>query len=445
MTDFSALRRDVAGPVLEPHDEGYAAELLGMNLVFTHTPEAVVGAASAADVVAVVRFAAEHGLPVHVRATGHGDHVAITDGIVVSMRRLDAVSVDPDSRIATIGGGAMWGAVVAAAAPYGLAPVTGSSPTVGAVGLLLGGGLGPLARSHGYSSDRVHGFTVVTGTGDVVLASAHENVDLFWALRGGKGGLGVVLEAHVELVELPALYAGSILFPTPAIEPVLRAWADFTTAAPDDVTTSVAIMRFPPIDQVPELLRGQTVLFLRFAYPGSAEEGERILAPLRAVAHPIVDTVRAMALDEVASIHGDPTEPGRASAHGGMLTTVDGDTIDALLAVAGADQPIPLVMVELRHVGSATHTDVAGGSAVGGRTPDFTFTLIGSLMQPGTEPAVAAATEAVVTALAPWTAEETAINFIGEPVDAAWPAATRERLGAVRARYDPAGILPYWP
>jgi hypothetical protein len=448
MTDFSPLRGAVAGPVLTPADDEFADELSGFNLFWEHTPDVVVGVTSADDVAATMRFAREHSLPVRVFSTGHGSHESLTEGIVLSVKRLSGVSIDPATRIATIGGGTTWGPVIEAAAAHGLAPIAGSAATVGAVGYLLGGGLGPLARSHGFSSDWVRGFSVVSGTGEIITATAEENPELFWALRGGKGGLGVVTEVLVELVPIAELYAGNILFPTSAVEPVLRAWSAFTRTAPADVTTSVAVMRLPPIEQIPEPLRGQTVLALRFAYPGAASEGERILAPLRSVAPAILDTVRPMPLAEIASVHADPTEPGKSTSSGAMLASVDYRTLDALLEVVGPGRNVPLVAVELRHVGGATRTDVAGESAVGGRTADYSLVAIGSLMQPGILPAVDAATTALMAALEEWISPETTINFAGAPRTAddfarAWPAPVFERLSRIRRTVDPDRVLPY--
>ncbi|MDM4763336.1 FAD-binding protein [Galbitalea sp. SE-J8] len=443
--DVHALRSAVSGPVLVPGEPSFAEELEGFNRAHTHTPAVVVGATDAADVAAAVRFARDAGLPVRVLATGHGSHAAIGDGVVITTGRLDSVSVDADARTATVGGGASWASVVAAAAPHGLAPIAGSAPTVGVVGYLLGGGLGPFARSHGFSSDFVRSATVVTGTGDIVQASADADAELLWALRGGKGGLGVVVSITIDLVPMPELYGGNILFPTEAIAPVLRAWAALTTDAPPELSTSVAIVRFPPIEQLPPFLRGQTLLALRVAYPAAASEGERLIAPLRAVAPALADTVRPLRLDEVASIHNDPTDPGASTTTGAMLDLLDADAVEALLDVAGPGEELRLVAVELRHLGAATHEDVPAGSAVGGRGAGFTLALIGSLMQPGVEGEVAAATDAVLAALAPWISAETTINFAGAPVDAAWPADVRTHLDAVRRRVDPDGVFPYWP
>src|SRR5690349_8642283 len=245
------LTQRIGGPVLTARDAGYATEIAGFNTVAVCTPEIVVGVTSAADVAAAVRFARAQGLRIHVQGAGHGGLVPVRSGMLVSTRRLDAVSIDADLATATIGAGARWSPVVVAAAEHGLAPIAGSSVTVGVVGYLLGGGLGPLARSHGFSSDYLLAATVVTGEGGLVEATERQNLDLFWALRGGRDGLGIVTEVRLRLVPLRTLYAGSLFFAEEHIEAALRAWIDWTATAHPQVTTSVALVRFPPIDVIP--------------------------------------------------------------------------------------------------------------------------------------------------------------------------------------------------
>ncbi|MCU1475559.1 MAG: mcrA [Subtercola sp.] len=451
MTDFTPLREATTAAVLTPCDDGYAAELLSNNLFWQHTPEAVVAVTSAADIAEVVRFAAAAALPIRVLATGHGDESAITDGIVISTKHLTDVTVDPAATTATFGSGARWASIVAAAAPHGLAPVTGAASGVGAVGYLLGGGFGPLARSHGMSSDYVTSFTIVTADADIVEANATTNPDLFWALRGGKGGFGVVAQATIRLVELPELFAGNILFAEEHIETVLRGWADYTAVAPASVTTSVAIQRFPPLPELPPFLSGKTLLALRFAFPGNTEQGAELAAPLRALAPSVVDSVRPMTPLEVPSIHNDPTDPAPVTGFGGLLANLDQNLVTALLDLAGAGQEFSLVSVELRQLGAAVAVDVAEGSAAGGRSGEFTFTGVGILASPDLVSAVRADGAKLLSALGPWISPQTNINFATTSFRdqaqfaAAWPPATFERLAALRTEYDPAALFPFGP
>jgi hypothetical protein len=439
MIDTAELRSRVSGVVLRPTDDGYAAEVAGFNLAVEQAPDVVVGATSTADVVKAVLFARELALPVHVQSTGHGAHERITEGVLVSTRRMASVKLDPASRIATIGAGTRWSRVIAAGAPLGLAPIAGASSSVGVVGYLTGGGFGPLARSHGVSSDYVRGFTVVTGTGDVVEASASSHSDLYWALRGGKSGLGIVTEVRFELVELPSLYAGSLLFENQHIEKVLRGWLDYTATAPEAVTTSVVMLRFPPIDAVPEPMRGKNFASVRFAYPGEIGEGKRLAAPLRALAPVFIDSLGELPIDEVGLIHNEPEGPSPAWSNGTLLSHGDPALAAAVYAAAGPVARTPFVAAELRHLGGAVAVDAAEGSAVGGRSAAYALTLIAA-PEPSLFPKVvpeAAAT--IFDAVRPWINAESNVNFsayvgAGTPN---WSPAVTQRLASVRAKYDP--------
>lgn len=448
--NLADLRANVAGPVLTPGEEGFAEEVSGFNLATQHSPDAAVGVTNENDVVEAVRFAARHRLPVRVLATGHGPAEPVTDGLLLVTRRLNRLSIDPSTRIATIGAGLKWEAVQAAAGPLGLTAITGSSPDVGAIGLTLGGGLGPLARSHGYTSDYAVSFRVVTREGEAVTASAEENPDLFWALRGGKGGLGVVTELSIRLVDLPVIHAGAVIFDTPHIETVLRGWIEWTAGAPDEVTTSVAIIRFPDVEFVPEPLRGRHAIALRFAYPGSEEDGERIAAPLRALAPSIMDTIGQLPTSMMGLIHSDPTDPLPAWDLGLLLSSADQDLATAILDHVGAGTRNPLMITELRHLGGKAAIDVPEGSAAGGRAGRFSCYAIGVPDPSLFETVLPAVAGRLVAAIAPWTAPETNVNFAGrfrsaEHFASAWPPDTFARLAAVKKAYDPLGLFTYGP
>jgi hypothetical protein len=437
--EVTALGGPIEGAVLAPGDEGYQHEIAPFNTAVVHTPDVVIAAASAADVAAAVRFAAAQGLPIAVQSTGHRED-AVTSGVLVSTRRLGGVRIDPDARIATAGAGARWSDVIAAAAGHGLAPIAGASGNVGVVGLLLGGGLGPLARSHGFSSDRLVGATVVTGAGEVLEVDADRHPDLLWALRGGKDGLGIVTEVRVQLVALPTLFGGSLFFAEDQIEPAFRAWADWTADADPQVTTSTAIIRFPPFDMVPEPLRGRRLLTIRFAYPGDRAEGERLAAPLRAFAPVHLDLLGELPAEQIARIHNDPTQPSPAWVSGALLTGIDQDLATAYLAAAEAS---PFLSVELRHLGEATTRDVPEGSAVGGRSGAFVLSLVAAdPSQFGTLPA---ATDRLLAAIAGRVSPANTPNFMGTPRSeahraSAWPPETYARLAEIGRRYDPEGV-----
>ncbi len=422
--------------LITPTDAGYADEVIGFNVAAGSTPDVVVPASSVSDIVEAVRYARAHGHAVTAQATGHGGPHPIHAGLLVSTKRLERVRIDGD--IATIEAGARWSSVIAAAAPHGLAPIAGSSATVGVVGYVLGGGLGPLARSHGFSSDYLVGATVITGSGELVDTNDHP--DLLWALRGGKFGLGIVTEVRVRLVPLRTLYAGSLIFDEPQLEAALRAWVDYTATADADVTTSVAIAKFPPIDAIPEPLRGRRVLALRFAYPGAIADGERLARPLRAAAPIYIDDLHELAAADMARIHNDPPGPLPSWARGALLDRIDQDLATTLLGHVGPNTDAPFIAVELRHLGNATARDVPEGSAVGGRGASFTASFIGVPVPELFTDVIPSAANRILESFAPWRSREENINFLGEPAEPAripnaWRDDVREKLDRVRHRY----------
>jgi hypothetical protein len=444
-TVVDTLREQVAGIVLYPDDAGYAEALAGFNLAVDHSPEIVVGIESANDAREVIQFAAEHHLKVAVQSTGHGAQAPVTSGILVTTRRLDGVSIDPAARRATVGAGARWRAVVSEAAEHGLAPITGSSPNVGVAGYLLGGGIGPLNRSHGFSSDYLEQVTLVTGRGEIVTANRDEQPELLWALRGGKHGFGVVTELVVRLVELPSLYGGFLMFAEEHIETVFRAWIDWTATADPRVTTSAAIIGFPPFEFIPEPLRGRRLLSLRFAFPGESAEGKRLAAPIREFAPVYMDTISEMPATEMARIHSDPEDPVPFSVGGRLLTHIDQEFASIVLREVWAGTHPPVMVTEIRHLGGASRRDVPEGSAAGGRLAEFTFAYAAANpAQFGVE--LPAFVDRLFGDLAPWIASEGNINFIGRPSSteeyaSAWSPETYARLQEIRHASDPEGLF----
>ena len=442
--DLTELRGRVSGPVFTPEDEGFAEEVACFNLAIRHSPDLVVGAGSTDDIREAVLFAAANGLKVSVQAAGH-TLSTITSGLLVTTKRMDEVEIDPAAGTVTVGAGVQWQAVIEAAAGHGLAPVAGSSPLVSVVGYLTGGGLGPLVRSHGVSSDYLLEATVVSGDGEVLRASADENQELLWALRGGKYGLGIVAGATVRLAELENIYAGSLFYAEDDIEAALRGWIDWTAGADERVSTSAAIIQFPPFDFVPEPLRGRRLLNLRFVFPGDAEDGEALAAPLRSLAPVHLDALGEIPAAAIATVHNDPTDPSPSWVRGGMLDSADQELASVLLSHVGAGTVNPFVVCEMRHLGAAAARDVDGGSAVGGREASFILSVVG--LDPGQfETGMPAAFGSLVGDAGRWISEETNINFLGKPdseehLASAWPAGIRTHLAEVRARYDPEGIF----
>ncbi|MDX6279328.1 MAG: hypothetical protein QOH03_399 [Kribbellaceae bacterium] len=450
MTLIDQLRDSISGPVLGPGDDDFAAEVAAWVLSTQHTPDVAVGLTSEEDAAALVRIAAAAGTPVRVLASGHGSAVAVTDGILATTSRLTGVTVDPETRIAHINAGSRWADVIEAAGEHGLTPVAGASANVGCIGYTLGGGLGPLSRTYGFSSDWARGFRVAVASGEVVTASAAENPDLFWALRGGKGGFGIVTSMDFELVELSTIYGGSVFFDAPQIASAVPTWIEWTKTLPETATSSFAILRLPPLEFIPEPLRGKTVISVRFAFVGDPAEGERLFQPIRDLGPAIIDAVAEMPITAMATIHNDPTDPSPSWDRGLLLNELDADFAKTFLEVAGPDQQVPFIAIEIRHLGGATKRDVPEGSAVGGRGGAYTFFMAGVPDPSLFATVLPRAADAILSAIGPWKADETTINYAGGltvpgAYEASWPAATFTRLAEVRATYDPNTLFPYGP
>ncbi|MGN8244310.1 FAD-binding oxidoreductase [Cellulomonas soli] len=435
---LTELDSQVVGPVMSAVDPRLAGEVAGFDATIAHTPDVVVGAATAADVVAAVRWAHAHGMPVAVQGTGHGTRAPVASGLLITTWRLDQVRVDRVAGTATIGAGARWADVIDAAAPLGLVPIAATDPSVGVVGYLLGGGLGPFARSHGFSSDHVERCTVVTGTGDLVEAGPAGDAELLWALRGGKHGLGVVTDLRLRLARVPALYGGYLAFAEEHVPAVVRGWLAWTRQAPPEVTTNLTIVHRGEERAIRSHPDARKLALLLVTYPGGAAEGERAVAPLRALAPTLADTLAPMPLTDLAEMHGESMDPGPTWVRGTMLREADDALAEAWLAHVGPGASHPFGGVQLRHVAGATEVDVPEGSAVAGRGARYTALLVGQ--DPASFDAMPDVAETILRSLDPWRMPEVNPNFAGVAAGV-WAPDVARRLAAVRRRVDPHGLF----
>jgi FAD binding domain len=440
----AALEAGVSGPVLFAGDPRIDHELAGFNLAVRHEPHVVVGATNAADVAAAVRYAARRGLAVGIHATGHGGY-ASRDTVIVSTHRMLACSVDPALATATVQAGVPWSMVISAAAPHGLAPLSGSASSVGAIGYTVGGGAGPIIRSHGFAADHVTSLQLVTADGQVRVVDAEHDPDLFWAVRGGKANFGVVTQMTTRLVRLPTLYAGAVYFPGEQAAELLHGWRAWVDTLDERTSSSIALVRLPDRPHVPAPLRGRLTVHLRFAHTGDAESGRATLEPMLRLAPPLIDAVREMPYSDVDSIHNDPTEPLPAWSRGSFLSGLPAAALDRLLDQAGPGVESPLVVVELRHLGGAASRHPDPDNSVAGRDAPFVVNAVGPLFPPIAE-IVPTVGQRLLDALAPWSTGQEPVNFSGGPRTpgdgiSAWPVAIRERLLEVKRRHDPDNVF----
>ena len=437
------LARQVNGTVLDGSDPAAANEIAAFNSAVTHRPAVVVAARTASDIAAAVRHAGAEGLRVAVQATGHGASTPSDGTVFVSTKAMQGVHVDRVARRARVEAGVRWRSVIDAAAPHGLAPLSGSSSGVGVVGYTLGGGMGHLARRHGFAADHVRAVELVTADGEVRTVTAESDPELFWAVRGGQSSFGLVAALDVDLVPVPEFFGGAMVFTADAVEKVLHAFSAWAPTLPEEVTTSVALLRLPPLPEVPPPLRGVVSLAVRFGYAGPPERGEALVAPMRRVATPVLDSIGPMPFAAVDGIHMDPTEPMPAVARGGLLRALPEGAVETLLAVAGPGVEVPLAMVELRLMGGALARPAEIPNAVAGRDGAFSVSVVAPAPPPLAQVAPALAT-GVVEALAPWSTGTTLVNFGGSDGAAltrAWAPDVLERLRAVKASVDPDDVF----
>ena len=434
--------------VLGPNDPGYGSETSGFDLGTTCSPDVVVAAQTPADVAASVAVASERGEQLTNLGSGHGRLHEVHGGFAISMRALADVEVDAGQRSARIGAGATWEPVLAATAPYGLAPLCGSAPAVGVAGYLLGGGLGPLARTYGFSADHVQAVEVITPADGSLTVTAQSHPDLFWALRGGKGGLGVVTAVTIGLLPLREVYGGALYFGAADVPAVLGAYAQWAPALPESTTASIALLRLPQSDALPEPIRGRKVAHLRFASTDAPASAERQLAAIRAVAPPLLDTIGTLPYDRIGAIHGDPVTPMPVANGSATLTTLDADTIAALLAAAGPQTDAPLSSVEIRTLSGAAARQAPVPNAVGGRSAAHLLNVYAAPDPALSDPERLAAVRSVLGSVTQWSAPIQLINFVGRANDTgavlhSWSPDQNDRLDAIRAQHDPAGMFPF--
>ncbi|PVZ11041.1 FAD-binding oxidoreductase [Actinomycetospora cinnamomea] len=294
--------------ILHPGGEAYDEARTLFNAMIDKRPAAIARCSSAADVAAALRYGRERGLEIAVRSGGHsvGGMSVCDGGLVIDTRPMHAVTVDPEQRLARVGGGCSWGQVDRATQEHGLATTGGRVSTTGVAGLTLGGGSGWLERRHGLACDNLVSVDLVTADGSVVTASADEHPDLFWGLHGAGGNFGVATAFTFRLHPVgPQVLAGLLLFPASRGDDLLRLLREVVPEAPEEFGPAVLYVRVPPEEVLPAELHGRLVAALAVCHVGPVAEGERILAPFRALG-PLADLVEPMAYADFQCMLDDP-------------------------------------------------------------------------------------------------------------------------------------------
>ncbi|WP_460727294.1 FAD-binding oxidoreductase [Nocardia heshunensis] len=432
------------GPVFQPGDTGYDDEIAGFQTAYSHRPAVVVGAAHAEDVRAAVEYAARHGLSIAVQATGHGLSVATDGGVLITTRRMTDIRIDAETQTARVAAGVQAGALIEAAAEHGLAPLNGSSLSVGVVGYTLGGGIGILAREFGYAAEHVRAIELVTADGR--LRRLEPGDELFGAVLGTGGNFGVVTALELALLPITTVYGGQLQFDTPLVAPALEAWRLWTQDLPEQVTSAITMMSFPDIPAFPPHLRGRYVATINVAFTGSEEEGERLVAPLRAVGARLADDLRVMPYTESHAIYRDPAFPHAYVATDALLSELPADASDAFLEISGPGDPIP-VIAGLRHLGGALGRPGPNGISMDHRDAQYVVRVL-AMPNPDNTEEVYERLAQVAKSVQPWTLGYN-LNFLYGGGDRADEAQTRAgyspdtyaRLAALKSKYDPANLF----
>ena len=427
-----------------PHDPGWNEARRAWNLAVDQQPAAVALPESAEDIAGVVRWARSRGLRVAPQGTGHNAEAmgSLAHTVLVKTERMRKVEIDPESRHARVEAGVLSAEVSTAAAEHGLAALTGSSPDVGFVGYSLGGGISWLARRYGLAANSITAVELVNAAGDIVLADAENESELFWALRGGGGSFGVVTALEFQLYPISEVYAGILFFPMERGAEVLHAWRRWVEEVPDEVTSVGRFLQFPPIPDIPAPLRGESFAVIEAVLLNGEREADELLRPLREL-EPVMDTFATIPVQNLKDLHMDPKHPVPGHGDGMLLGAFTEETVEALTKVAGAGSGSPLISVEVRHLGGTLSRMQPGHGALPTVEAGFAMFVVGTTVNEEQEAAVRAHVEAVQAALAPWDAGRDYLNFTTrrERGERLFGSATYRRLQAVKATVDPEDVF----
>lgn len=442
---LQALRASLQGSALVPGDEGYdTARQTWEATTFEQHPAIIVLPAAAADVVAAVNFAREHALPIAVQGGGHGHPHPADGALLVNFANMRGVQINAETATARIEPGVKGLDIVQAASQYGLAPLTGFAPTVGFVGYLLGGGFGWLVRQYGPAAGSLRSAEVVTADGRLLQVSENSHPDLFWGLRGGGGNFGIVTALECSLYPVKEVFGGQIAYPIAQGKEVLRAYSRWVKTVPNELTTALRIVHFPPSPALPPDLRGASLIVVLACYNGEATAGEALLQPMRTLGTPVYDTFAQIPYSQVATIANDPTEAPPVfyfRGAGAFQDFSDGD-IEAIINTAG-NPASGIFVVEIRHFGDALarHSEDAMPFAL----RRATLFLVAMAVAPSPD-ALATGKQSIATmmqAMAPSATSEMLINGLGpenaspEQTRASYSPEVYRRLVALKDQYDP--------
>jgi hypothetical protein len=462
--DESAIEQfktSIRGDVLKAGDPGYGERPV-FNAMHRRRPALVVRCTGTADVADAVRFARQHNLLVAVRGGGHSvaGHSSCDEGVVIDLTRMRGVDVDPQSRIARVQGGALWGEVDRETQAFGLVVPGGVVSETGVAGLTLGGGEGWVRRKYGLTIDSLLSARVVCADGSVRTASATSEPDLFWALRGGGGNFGIVTSFEFRAHPLgPIVAFAGVFYRAADAAQVLPRWRDYCFDAPDEVTSVAVAITMPASPTLPPAIHNQPCLVIGGVYAGAADDGMKTMQPLREFATPLADISGPMPFQVVQTAF-DPLFPmGKLQSYwkAQNLASLPNRAIEIIAARAN-QRPAPLTLVVTFQMGGAINRVGATETAYAERSAPWMSSIDGNWEDPTDNARIIAWVRETFDQIAPYSTGTTYTNFTGQSDESANALASSAfganmmRLSAIKANYDPdnffrlnANITPAMP
>ena len=437
------LRTALQGTVITPDDAEYDAARTVFYGGIDRRPAAIARVASAEDVSRVVSFARDSGLELAVRSGGHSiaGHGVSDGGVVLDLRNLRALEIDPQERTTWAQTGLTAAEYTNAAAEYGLATGFGDTGSVGIGGITLGGGVGFLARKHGLTIDDLLAADVVTADGELLRTNAENHPDLFWAIRGGGGNFGVATRFKFRLHPVDTVVGGMLILP--ATPDTIASFIAEAQAAPEELSTIIAVMKAPPMPFVPAEVHGKLVVMAMLAYAGDTAAGERAIAPFRALATPLVDMVRPIPYPQMYPPDQEGFHPV-ATGRNLFLDTFDRGVAELILDRLQTSTAM-MSVAQLRVLGGAVDRVPNEATAYAHRGRRIMGNVAALYARPEQQAEYEPWVTAFATALRRGDDTAAYVNFLaneGEArIRASYPGATWDRLRAIKRRYDPTNLF----
>jgi hypothetical protein len=436
----------VRGAVITREAPGYDEARTIWNAMIDRHPALIVRCSGVADVMQAVRFCNEHGLLLSVKGAGHNiAGSAVCDGgVMIDLSGMRTVHVDPVRRTARVDPGVTLGDLDHETQAFGLATPTGINSTTGVAGLTLGGGFGWLSRKHGLTADNLRSADMVNAKGELVTASAKENADLLWAIKGGGGNLGIVTSFEFDLHPLgPEILSGLIVHPHSAGPEVLRRYRSFTADMPDDLNVWLVMRKAPPLPFLPEAVHGTDIIILACFYAGEMSEGERLLAPLRDFGEPIADVISPHPFTGWQAAFDPLLTPGARNywkSHN--FQTLPDDLLDTQLEYAGK-LPTAQSEIFIARVGGAINRVESTATAYPHRSTEFVMNVHTRWDEPSDDERCVNWARNFFKATEPHATGGVYVNFIPEDEDRVEAAfgVNYDRLAQLKARYDPDNLF----